>query len=69
MCFLHFNTDANVAAACIKIEKKNKENGFVVREYEEIFASMYIYLANLAPFYQQLKNIMFQFFQFTHCQK
>lgn len=65
-CFLHFNSEMLLLlvlfASKLKTER-GRENGIhCARKCWEIcFVS--IYFANLAPFYQQLKNIMFQFFQ------
>lgn len=64
-CFLHFNSEMLLLLLVLFASKlrRGRENGIhCARKCWEIcFVS--IYFANLAPFYQQLKNIMFQFFQ------
>lgn len=65
-CFLHFNSEMLLLlvlfASKLKTERGRENCILCARKCWEIcFVS--IYFANLAPFYQQLKNIMFQFFQ------
>lgn len=63
VCFLRFNSEPLLLLfQRIGIEFENKKKMYA------LYASatkclVSIYFANLAPFYQQLKNIMFQFFQ------
>lgn len=63
-CFLHSNSEMLLLLLHQnwKAEEEEAENVFIVRECWEML-HISTYFANLAPFYQQLKNIMFQFFQ------